>query len=296
MARPCSSELISSVDRPPMRSEIAPQICRLSTPRPEQQREHRGAALRRIAEVGAERDQMVLRHRHGHAAQERGQRPASRTPRSAASRTRAASRPQRRPCRWPSASPAACFRKMQRQRNDHGGDEHAIGDHGRLPAEVGDRALEDRRPDRAGEIEPARQQRERRAAAAIEPAADIDIERRVEPGIAEQPDEQAVAEIELPGLAERRDQSPMQTDTAPKITVAADAVALRERPHHQAADGAAEPGERACERRRRARAAEIGGDRLQADRHDPQRAERRREQHERYARDHPGGSRLDAWN
>ena len=50
----------------------------------------------------------------------------------------------------------------------------------------------------------ARNQRQRRAAAAVEPAAHIDIERRIEAGIAEQPHEQAVADIELPGLAERR--------------------------------------------------------------------------------------------
>ena len=69
----------------------------------------------------------------------------------------------------------------------------------------------------------------------------------------------------------------MQIDTRAENHGLADAVAVRERPHHQAAEGAAEPGQRACERRPRARAAEIGGDRLQADRHDPQRAERDRE-------------------
>ena len=166
----------------------------------EQQRQHRGAALRRIAEVGAERDQVVLRHRHGHAAQERGddqqrehhvRRPAE---------DAAAFHRVHRPCRWRPASPAAFFRKMSASGTINGGHEQAIDQHGGLPAEMGDRALEDRRPDRAGEIEPAREQRERRAAAAVEPAADIDIERRVEAGIAEQSDEHAVAEIELPGL------------------------------------------------------------------------------------------------
>ena len=182
-----------------------------------------------------------------------------------------------------------------RQRNDHDGREHAVGHHGGPPAEDGDRALEDRRPDRAGEIEPARQQRERRAAAAVEPVADIDIERRVEAGGAEQADEDAVAEIELPEFAEGRNPEPDADRHGAEDHRLADAVARRQRPHHQAAERASEPGERACQRRLRARAAEIGGHRLQADRHDPQRAERHREHHERHARDHPGGSRLDAW-
>ena len=76
------------------------------------------------------------------------------------------------------------------------------------------------RPDEAGEIAAARDQRQRRAAAAVEPAADIDIERRVEAGIAEQAHEQAVAEPELPRLRPvSRSTSPTQIIVEPKITV-----------------------------------------------------------------------------
>ena len=91
------------------------------------------------------------------------------------------------------------------------------------PAIGGDRALEDRRPERAGDVLPARDQRERRAAPPVEPAADIDVERRVQPGIAEQPDEQAVAEIERPGLPENAASDeiarPIAIMLAPNITV-----------------------------------------------------------------------------
>src|SRR5262249_15851914 len=76
------------------------------------------------------------------------------------------------------------------------------------PARVGHRALEDRRPDRAGEIAAARNQRERRAAPAIEPAADIDVERRVHAADAEKADEQPLPDIELPGRAAGRQRKP----------------------------------------------------------------------------------------
>ena len=64
------------------------------------------------------------------------------------------------------------------------------------PAVGVDHALEDRRPGGARDVLPARDQRERRAAPPVEPAADIDVERRVQPGIADQADEHAVADIE----------------------------------------------------------------------------------------------------
>ena len=64
---------------------------------------------------------------------------------------------------------------------------------------IRDRARENRRPERAGEIAAARNQRQRRAAPAVEPAADIDIERRIDAAETDQADEQAVADIERPG-------------------------------------------------------------------------------------------------
>ena len=67
------------------------------------------------------------------------------------------------------------------------------------PAEQRDAALEHRRPDRAGDILAAGDQRQCRAAAAIEPAADIDVARGVDAAIAEQADEQPVADPQPPG-------------------------------------------------------------------------------------------------
>ena len=56
-----------------------------------------------------------------------------------------------------------------------------------------DRAFEYRRPERAGEIGAARDQGQRRAAAAIEPTADVDIERRVHAADAEEPHDDYVS-------------------------------------------------------------------------------------------------------
>ena len=93
-------------------------------------------------------------------------------------------------------------------------------DHGPAPAEVRDRTLEDGRPDEAGEIAAAGNQRQRRAAAAVEPAADIDEQRRVQSGVAEQAHEQAVADVELPRrAADDEMKRPMAIITEPVMTV-----------------------------------------------------------------------------
>ena len=184
-----------------MRSEIAPQICRPSKPSP-------SSSDSIAAPCDAEMPRSVQNATRWPAASTWSRstgtrrRRASRTPRSAASRTPAASRPPRRQRRPTVRVSGGGRRKISASGTITADCEHAVGHHRGAPAVIGDRALEDRRPHRAGEIEPARDQRQRRAAAAVEPAADIDIERRIEAGIAEQADEQAVTEIELPGLAE----------------------------------------------------------------------------------------------
>ena len=109
-------------------------------------------------------------------------------------------------------------------------------DHGPAPAEIRDRALEDGRPDEAREIAAAGNQRQRRAAAAVEPAADIDEQRRVQPGVAEQAHEQAVAEIELPRRAERRNEQADGDHHRADDHGPADAVAVGEPAHQHAAD------------------------------------------------------------
>ena len=150
------------------------------------------------------------------------------------------------------------------------------------------------RPDEAREIAAAGNQRQRRAAAAVEPAADIDVQRRVQPGVAEQAHEQAVAEIELPRRAERGDAQARRDHQRAGDHRPADAVAVGEPAHQRSAGGGAEKGERHRERRHRARAAgNVGGDLLQPDRRDPRPAERHAEQDQRDAGHDPGGARLD---
>ena len=154
MARPCSNELISSVGSAPMRSAIAPQICRASTPSP-------SSTDSIAAPLCAEKPRsvqnatrwlcgidMVTQHRNAAMASSAnttfGGQPSTRGVSPAA----------------PAAPAEVCVsggfsQEYQRQRNDHGGCEHAVGHHRGAPSEIGDGALEDRRPHRAGEIEPA---------------------------------------------------------------------------------------------------------------------------------------------
>ena len=165
--------------------------------------------------------------------------------------------------------------------------------HGLPPAEHRDDALEDRRPHRAGEIGAARDQRERRAAPAIEPAAHIDVERRVDAAIAEKADEQPVAEIELPRRAERGDREADADHQRAEHHRPAHADAVGDATHHEAAEADAEPAQRSRERRCRARPAELGGDRLQGHHGDPWRAERKSHGDERDARHYPGLPGLD---
>src|SRR5712671_7814402 len=89
----------------------------------------------------------------------------------------------------------------RRHRDDQHDLEQAIIEHGLAPSRIGDGALEYRRPDGAGQIAAARDQRERRAAAAIEPPAHIDVEWRVHTPDAEKSHKQALTNIEVPGVA-----------------------------------------------------------------------------------------------
>ena len=67
----CHADPISTVASPPMRSEIAPQICRLRNAVPSSTDSISAPDRPADAEIAAERDQMALRHRHRNAAQHR---------------------------------------------------------------------------------------------------------------------------------------------------------------------------------------------------------------------------------
>src|SRR4051812_24691087 len=66
------------------------------------------------------------------------------------------------------------------------------------PAKTGDDLLEYWRPHRSGEIGAARDQRQRRAAPAVEPAADIDVQGCIDAADSDQADEQSVAYPQRP--------------------------------------------------------------------------------------------------
>ena len=184
-------------------------------------------------------------------------------------------------------------KKDDRQRHDQHRLQHRKRDHGPAPAEVRDRAFENRRPDETRQIAAARNQRQRRAAASVEPAADIDVQRRVQPGVAEQAHEQAVTEIELPRRAARRQRKPERDHRRAGEHGPADAVAVGEPAHQQSADRGAEKRQRHRQRRHRAGAAGVAGDLLQPDRGDPRPAVRQPEQDQRDAGHRPRRAGLD---
>ena len=93
---------------------------------------------------------------------------------------------------------------QQGQRQDHREHHGGVGQHRRLPAVQRDAALEHRRPDDAGDVLARRDQRQRGAAAAVEPAADVDHQRRIDRAVADQADQQPVPDIQRPDAAGRR--------------------------------------------------------------------------------------------
>ena len=156
-----------------------------------------------------------------------------------------------------------------------------------------DDALEQRRPHRAGEIGAAGDQRQSRAAAAVEPAADINVERRIDAAEADQADEQAVADPQRPRRPERRQRQPDADHQRAEQHGPASTDAVGDAPHHDAAEAGAEPGEGTRQRRHRARAAGLRGNVAQRDHRDPGGAVGHQHGDERHGRDRPRGTTLD---
>ena len=292
MAEHCQAEPISTVDSPPMRSEIAPQICRLTKAVPSST-----DSIIAPTELAMPRSlQKATRCPCGIAiGTQQGPRPRTswRTPDWAASRARA-------PVAGAAASHGAGSISSGGSRKNHsasGTIEHAfdqrVPQHGLAPAERGDGALEHRRPHRAGEIGAARDQRQRRAAPAVEPAADIDVERRVDAAEPDQADEQPVPDPQRPGQAQGRDRQARPRSSA------------RRRPPSSACRCGRRSGPSGCRRGRsrarparwqggdRARAVHFGGDVLERHRGDPVGAEGHHHGDQRHRGDDPGRSGLD---
>jgi hypothetical protein len=168
------------------------------------------------------------------------------------------------------------WRKEDRgKRDDHHRLQEPERPHGLPPAEHRDDALEDRRPHRASEIGAARDQGERRASPPVEPAAHKDVERRVDAAIAEKANEQTVPEIELPWRAKRGDREADADHQRAEHHRPPDADAVSDVTHHETAEADTEQAQRSRKRRRRAGAAEHGGDCLQRNDGDPRRAKRK---------------------
>ena len=171
---------------------------------------------------------------------------------------------------------------------DRGKDQHRLA-----PADPPDEISKNRRPDRRRDRRSASQQRQRRPAAPIKPARHIGVERRVDPGIAEQADKHAVPDQQAAAAAAACQHQPDRDHRRAEHHDPADADPLGDPAHQNSAPGGAEPGQRIGQRRHRAFAAEIGGDRLQGDDGHDRRAERHRGDAERGQGDDPGGAGLD---
>ena len=197
-------------------------------------------------------------------------------------------------CRVGSGQLGRIAQDQQCKRNDHDEDRGREDQHGFAPTELGDAALEQRRPDRAGNVLTAGDQGERGASMAVEPAADIDVAWGVDAADAEQADEQAVAEPQAPHAVAGGDHETDTDHRGPECHGPSGADTLCDAAHGDAADGRAEPRQRVAERGDRPRAAEFGGDLLQGHHRDEGRAERERHHRQNSKGDEPGGACLDA--
>ena len=169
-------------------------------------------------------------------------------------------------------------RQDQRQHGD--GADQADADLRRAPALRGDEILDERRPDRAGEIISAGGDRHRDAAPLLEPVRDVGHDRAERARRAEA--EQALRQRELPDVGgERREQiAGDQRDHADQQRTH-DAEPVGEAAHHDAAGAEADHGQRERQRGVAARNAEVGLHRGQRDHSRPHadaadRAERER--------------------
>ena len=130
---------------------------------------------------------------HSSAAQRRGDRPNGRSTWHAGVRLPRRVRQRRRPAPQQRARAAPSLATQNTP----------SADVGRAPADGLEEVLQDRRPDRAGEVVAARADRHRDAAPAVEPQRGVGDQRREVGRAAEQADQQAVRERELPAGCRR---------------------------------------------------------------------------------------------
>ncbi len=182
---------------------------------------------------------------------------------------------------------------QRRRRQDQQHLQCGKAQHRGAPADMGLRDRENRRPDRGGYGRAAAEQRQCRAAPAIKPTRHVNIERRVDAGIAQQADEDAVADEQTERTTALRNQQPECNHRRAEHHGETDAEALGGATHRNAAEGRAEPSQRIGKRRHRTLAAEIGGDRFQAHHRDSGRGKRHRRDTERRQAYNPRRARLE---
>ncbi len=158
------------------------------------------------------------------------------------------------------AARAAAQEEHQRQdRQDHA----AIGQHRGLPAEAGDAALEHRRPDDAGDILAGRDQGQRGAAAAVEPAADDKRSAAHRSRHCRAGRSAGRGRHRAPRRPRLDSARPAAIDDAPMPAVRRMPIAVGQPAHHDAADAGADPHQRPGQRHDRTVGAQIVLDRLQ---------------------------------
>jgi len=144
-----------------------------------------------------------------------------------------------------------------------------------------------------GEVVPARADRDRDAAAAVEPERGIGDERRERGGAAEQPDHDAVREAEYEEVlrGSRQDETAAQAESADDHRHHY-AETVRELSHQDAADAEADHRERVRERRVASARTELGLYRRERDRHGVHARSADGHQGERRAQPQPGVTRF----
>ena len=205
--RPCQAEPIMMVARPPIRSEITPQICRLRNAVPSSTDNIR-APIDRLMPRSL---QKAMRWPCGMAIGMQHITPAAHINANTAlggqPRTCALTRPV--PDGFRRVNHFGRLAEIDRgKRHDDNDLGAGVPQHRLPPAEIGDRLLEYGRPHRAGEIGAARDQRQRRTAPSVEPAADINVQGSIDAADPDQADKQSVADPQRPGRPEGRNREP----------------------------------------------------------------------------------------
>ena len=159
----CTSELNSSVWKPPILSLSQPQNWRARKAHAQQHRQHGRAVLRGEAEIAAIGHDVLHGHRHRHAAgEDRDHQQGHQQVGRQAERRIAMLRPAAPPRRRRRARSGGGCRKIMVSATPDDQHEGAEPQHGLAPADMVDAELQQRRPDRAGDRLARGDQRHRR--------------------------------------------------------------------------------------------------------------------------------------